>query len=174
MKFTIDLFARGVDYPRFRDVYFSQAFNREIMAAINLQERTTVEHVVAHDGKERMRVRVVPRIALPGPILKLMENNPVSYDEITVFDPATRRASLAIETPAGDIVQVAGSASLLDEVDGVRLRFEGEARVRLIGIGSMIERFLVDEVRQRYALVEKAIQRFIDEGRDHEGSVNAQ
>lgn len=166
MKFTVDIHTRRVDYPRFRQVYFSEQFNREIVRAVNLQERTTTEHVIARDGKERMRVRIVPKVALPGMILKLLENNPISYDEITVFDPATRRASFAIETPAGEIVQVTGQAHLLDDGDGVRLRFEGDARVRLLGVGGMIERFLVKEVTERYAQVERALQHFIDQGRD--------
>lgn len=173
MKFTVSLLTRRVDYPRFRQVYFSEQFNREVMTAVNLLERTTTEHVVARDGQERMRVRIVPKIALPGLIQKLLENNPISYDEITVFDPAARRASFAIETPAGEIVQVTGQARLLDEGDGVRLQFEGTARVKVFGLGGMIERFLVNEVTARYALVERALQRYVDEGRDLGGAKGA-
>lgn len=165
MQFTIDLRARGIDYPVFRDVYFSERFNRHIMAAVNLVERTQTEHLVSRNGQERMRVHVVPRIALPGMLSRLLDSHPISYDEVTVFDPASRRASLAIETPAGDIIQVTGQAHLLDEPGGMRLRFQGEARVRLPGVGGMIERFLVNEVTTRYALVEQALQRFIDERR---------
>ena len=44
------------------------------------------------DGKERRRVRVVPRVSIPAPIQAILNNQPISYEEITVFDPATRSA----------------------------------------------------------------------------------
>ena len=71
-----------------------------------------------------------------------------------------------IETPAGDVVQVRGQACLHDEPNGVRMQFVGEAQVRFLGLGAMIERFLVDEVTRRYQMVERALQHYIDEGRE--------
>jgi hypothetical protein len=168
MKFTVEMLTRRVDYLRFRQVYFSESFNREIMKAVNLQERSTQERVVGDDGKERMRMRIVPKITLPGVIQKLLEGHPISYDEITVFDPQARQASFAIESLARDTVQVTGQLRFLDEGDGVRFRFEGDARVKVFGLGGLIERFLVGEVKSRYALLEQALQRFVDEGRDLE------
>ncbi len=168
MKFTVELLTRRVDYLRFRQVYFSEKFNQEVMRAVNLLERSTQEHVTAADGTEHIRVRMVPKVALPGPIAKLLGNNLISYHELTVFDPQARHARFAIESPAGDTVQVTGDVRFLDELDGVRLRFEGDARVKVFGLGGIIERFLISEVKTRYGLVEQALQRFVDEGRDLE------
>lgn len=166
MKFTVNIRARGIDYARFREIYFSEPFNREVVRAVGLQERTTTEHHIARDGKERMRVRVVPRLALPAVIGNLLAGHVVSYDEVTVFDPATRRAALAIETAAGDIVQVRGQAAVLEQPGSVVLQFAGEANVHFLGLGRMIERFLVGEVTRRYQLVEQALQRHIEDLRD--------
>ena len=163
MKFTVNIRARGVDYARFREIYFSESFNREIVRAVGLQKRATTEHHIARDGKERMRVRVVPRLALPAVIGNLVAGHVVSYDEVTVFDPATRQAALSIETAAGEIVQVRGRAALLEGPGGVELRFAGEANVHFLGLGRLIERFLVGEVTRRYRLVEQALQRHIDD-----------
>src|SRR5271165_2871113 len=98
MKFAVDIMTRGVDYPRFRRVYHSEEFNREVALAAKLKERTLLEHVKLADGKERRRVHLVPHIALPGAIQKLFQGQPFSYDEVTVFDPQTRSATFAIET----------------------------------------------------------------------------
>jgi hypothetical protein len=168
MKFTVEMLTRRIDYLRFRQVYFSEGFNREVMRVVNLAERTTVQHDVAPGGKEHMRVRIVPKISLPGVIQKLLDGAVISYDELTVFDPAARHATFAIESKAGDTVQVTGHARFTDDGDGVRFHFEGEARVKVFGLGGLIERFLVSEVKSRYALVEQALQRFVDEGRDLE------
>jgi len=166
MKFEVEIVTRGVDYARFRRAYHSETFNQEVAAAANLTERSLQEFVAQPDGRERRRVRIVPRAVLPAPLQKLLNGRPVSYDEITVFDPATRSATFAIESPAGDVVSVSGEARYAEEPGGVRLRFEGEAAVKIFGVGGIVERYLVREVKARYELVERLLQRFVDEGRD--------
>lgn len=168
MKFDLEIYARGIDYDRFAVVYFSDELNQEIVKAVNLKERVMVERAQLPSGHERMRVRVVPHVGLPRPIEKLLDGSQISYDEITVFDSVGRRATLSIESPAGETVQVQGDIQLAADAQGVRLRFAGEARVKVFGIGGLIERFMVAEIKRRYGVVEKVFQRFVDEGR-HQG-----
>lgn len=40
MKFTVEMTTRGVDLTRFEQVYFSDAFNREVMHAVHLKQRS--------------------------------------------------------------------------------------------------------------------------------------
>jgi hypothetical protein len=166
MKFVVEIMTRGVDYPRFRRAYHSETFNQEVAVAANLKERSLQEFVTDPDGTERRRVRVVPRVNLPAAFEKILNGRPISYEEITVYNPATRRASFAIESTAGDRLSVTGEARFTDVPEGVRLRFEGEAEVKLFGLGGPIERYIVREVKSRYDLVERLLQRFVDEGRD--------
>jgi hypothetical protein len=166
MKFEIEIVARGIDYPTFRRVYYSEEFNQDVAEAVKLKERTQQEHVKLPDGKERRRVHIVPRVNLPSAMQKLLNGQSISYEETTVFDPATRTATFAIQSPAGDRIRVGGLARFLEEPDGVRLRFEGDAQVKIFGVGGLIERFIVNEVRSRYQVVERLLQRFIDEGRN--------
>lgn len=158
------MLARGVDFGRFRDVYFSEAFNLEIMRAVKLQERSLQTRTTDLHGRETFRFRIVPHVALPGFIDKLLQGNRISYDEITVLDPVARTATFAVETPAGDIVRVRGDVSFVEGPEGVRFCFDGEAKIAVFGLGGALERFLVHEVKQRYALVEHALQRFLERG----------
>jgi hypothetical protein len=87
----------------------------------------------------------------------------IYYDEITLFDPKARRATLSIRSFAGRAVQVNGTVDFIEEPTGVRLRFAGEARVDIFALGPMIERYLVSEVKARYAKVEPVSQRFLDQ-----------
>jgi hypothetical protein len=166
MNFSVEIVTQGVDYTRFRRAYNSEQFNREVAEAANLKERTLIEHVKEPDGKERKRIRIVPNVSLPGPVQKLFPNGQFSYDEVTVLDTQARTATYAIETPIGDKIQVTGHAKYLEENGGVRLVFEGEAKVKIFGVGSLVERYLVGEVTTRYALVQRLLQAFIDQGRD--------
>ncbi len=166
MKFAVDIVTRGVDYPRFRRVYHSEEFNGEVAVAAKLKERTLLEHVKLPDGTERRRVHLVPHISLPAAIQKLFQDQPFSYDEVTVFNPQTRSATFAIETPAGETIQVTGEAHFIEEGGGVRLHFDGDARVKIFGVGMLVEKFLIGEVKGRYELVQRMMQSFIDAGRD--------
>jgi hypothetical protein len=165
MQFVVEIVVRGIDYPTFRRVYYSEEFNDDVAQAAKLKERGQLEHVTLPDGKERRRVRVVPRVSLPAAVQKLLNGQAISYEETTVFDPVTRSATFSVQSPAAEVVQVTGVARFLEETGGVRLRFDGEAKVKVFGIGGMAERFIVNEVRSRYEVVERLMQKFVDEGR---------
>ncbi len=162
MQFSVELFAKGATFERVSELYFSPAFNDAVAQAANLVERAQRERTVNPDGTERTRMRIVPRVALPAPILKLLKGQTIHYDEITIFDPKARRATLTIRSFAGRTVQVNGNIDFIEEPAGVRLRFAGEALVKVFGLGSMLERYLVSEVKARYSHVEPVLQRFID------------
>lgn len=162
MHFSVELFAKGATFDRVSELYFSPAFNDAVAKAANLVERTQRERAVSPDGTERTRIRIVPRVALPSALHKLLDGRTIHYDEITVFDPRARRATLTIRSIAGRSVQVNGTIDFIEEPAGVRLRFAGEALVKVFGLGSMIERYLVSEVKARYSQVEPVLQRFVD------------
>lgn len=165
MKFAVEIVARGIDYPRFRQVYYSEEFNKEVAATVGLRERTQEEYVKLPDGKERRKVRVVPRASMPAAFEKLLNGRPLHYVETTVFDPTTRKATFDVESAAGEKVQVTGLAQFIEEPGGMRLRFEGEAQVKVFGVGALAERYIVGEVKGRYEVIQRLLQKFIDDGR---------
>lgn len=163
MKFSVEICARNASLERIQTLYFSQAFNDAIAKAANLLERKQITHELQPDGSERTRTRVVPNIGLPAAAQALLKGQAVSYDEITVYDPKTRRASFSIRSLAGKTVQVNGEIRFLEEPDAVRLQFSGEARISVFAVGGLLERFLVKEVTDRYARAERVLQDFIDQ-----------
>ncbi len=165
VKFDVEIVARGVDYSRFRQLYYSEEFNQAVAHEAKLKERTHLELVRLPDGKERRRVRIVPNVHLPAAVQGLLNGQPIAYEEITVFDPQARSATFAIHAPATDKVQVTGVARYIEEPGCVRLRFDGEAHVKVFGIGGLAERYIVNEVKGRYDLVARLLQQFIDENR---------
>jgi hypothetical protein len=166
MKFNIEMLTRRVDYARFSRVYFSEAFSGELVTAIDLKQRTLRERSDLPDGKQRICLYIAPRVDVPAVIEKLIEGYTVGYEEVTVFDPAARHALATIRTPAPDLLQVSAETQFVEESDAVRTRIDLQVRVKIIGIGAMIERFVGNETRKRYVLVERCLQRFVDENRD--------
>ena len=170
MKFTVEMVVRRVKFERLIQVYFSQAFNQAVIPAANLRISNLVEEKILDGGREYRKVRYAPRVNLPGPIRKFAGGDEIEqlidYCEITVLNRPARTATLEIESVAGDTIQVSGNVRFQEQGDGVRMKFEGEAKVKIFGIGKVIERFIVSEVTKRYALVERFLQTYLDEGRD--------
>jgi Protein of unknown function (DUF2505) len=164
MKFAVEIVARGIDYPTFRRVYYSEEFNQQVSQAAKVKERFQQEHVVLPDGKERRKVHVVPRVHMPLAVQKILNGQEIAYIETTVFDPTTRSATFDVESPAGEKVSVIGVARFIEESGGVRVHFEGEAKVKVFGIGTIAEKYIVNEVTERYRTIEKLLQQFIDGG----------
>jgi hypothetical protein len=167
MKFAVEIAVRGIDYPTFRRVYYSEEFNQQVAEAVKLKERFQLEHVVLPDGKERRRVHVTPRAQIPLAVQKILDGKNISYEETTIFDPKTRSATFSIMSAAGDTVNVTGLARFVEESGGVRLIFEGEATVKVFGIGGIAERYIINEVKGRYETMERLLQQFVDEGKTH-------
>ena len=165
MKFAVEISVRGIDYPTFRRVYYSEEFNKQVAEAVKLKERYQLEHVVLPDGKERRRVHVTPRAQVPGPVQKILNGQNIAYEETTVFDPKTRSATFSIESAAGETVKVTGLARFVEETGGVRLIFEGDAAVKVFAIGGIAERYIIGEVKGRYETMERLLQQFVDEGK---------
>ena len=173
MKFTVDMLTRGVDFERFKKAYWSDAFNSVVVAEANLIECTVCEHVTLPDGKLRRRIRVVPRMELPTTLLKFLEGHTIRYEEVMLLDPVARKARLDVHTIAGDLLQVGADADFIEQPQGLLMRLQTEANVKLFGVSGMIERHLANEVRSRYVLVGQALQRFVDAGRDLEAAAAA-
>jgi len=161
-RFSVEITGRGATLDGVRDIYFSPDFDTAIAKATDLLERKQRTRVQQPDGREEIRTTVVPNVALPRPVGKLLQGRAIRYDEVVLYDPAVRSADFSIRSLAGRSVQVNGTVRFMQEGSDVRLRFDGEARIGLFGLGGMLERYLVSEVTSRYARAEAVLQRFID------------
>jgi hypothetical protein len=83
-----------------------------------------------------------------------------------VVDPAARHAHSSIQTPVGDVFQVSADTYFSDVPDGVRTRIELQVKVKMFGVGGIAEKFVCHETQKRYAIVERELQRYVDENRD--------
>jgi hypothetical protein len=165
VKLAMEMRTENVDFARYHAVYFSEEFNLLAMGAAKLKRREMRRQETLPDGRESRSVRMVPDVALPGVIAKLTAGRDIEYRENTVFDPKTRTARIDIKSIAGDLVKVGGDVRFVEERGGITLHFDGEVRIRVFGIGGLIEKFIVAQVRERYAAVSKVLQQYLDDDR---------
>jgi hypothetical protein len=166
MKVGIEMWTRGLEYERFRQVYFSEGFSRELVRAADLSERSVRVREVLPDGRERIRLHIAPRVHLPGWVAKIALGQSLSYDEDTLVDHAARRAHTIVHTPGRDLLRVTADSTFCEEPGGLRTRIELDLHARLLGLGSAIERFAARETEARYRVVERTLQQYVDAGSD--------
>lgn len=161
MKLAFNLSVDGIDFNDFREIYFSEEFNQMTLGAAKLRERRLEHFEVMPDGRELRRVRMVPDVSLPGPVQKVVGNQEIAYSEVSHFDPRTRRAAIHVESPAGERLRVKGEAQFTETGSGVEMAFDGDVRVQIFGLGTVIEKLVVSQVKQRYSAVGSELQRYV-------------
>jgi hypothetical protein len=166
MTFNISLLTRGVDYARFSCVYYAEPFQSVLAHALDLEERIVRERQTLADGKLRFVVYIAPRVELPTIFASLAHGYAVGYEETTLFDPVARRASSSVKTPGGDLLHVAAETLFSESAAGVHTDIQLSVHAKILGVGRAIEKFVANETRKRYAVVERTLQQYIDEGRD--------
>lgn len=163
MKLQLEMRTENIDFDRYKDVYYSEEFNALAMPAAKLRERSLQKHEVLVDGRELRKVRMVPDIHLPSPVMRLLNGEEIAYTEVTLFDPQSRRARLDVRSAAGDVVKVGGDVHFTEDKGGVTLHFDGEVKVKVFGLGKIIEKIIVNQVRDRYAAIAPVLQTYVDE-----------
>jgi hypothetical protein len=162
MQVIIEMLTRRVDFARFREAYFSDAFNRELVSAVNLRDRTVREREHMPDGKERLVTYVAPRVDLPRMIAKWVEGFDIGYEETSIYDPSARRADVIVHTPGGDRLQVGAVTHFREVPEGIQTHIDMTVRVKVLGLSALLERFVANETRGRYVIVERVLQQYVD------------
>lgn len=164
MKVTIEMLTKRVDYARFAKIYYSEDFNIGLAEAVNLKERVVRERVEQADGKLHLRVYIAPRVHLPALIEKLAAGYTIGYEESIDFDPQAKHARIQLAVPGP--MELEAHASFHEEPEGIRTRIALDVRVKIFGVAAFAEKFIVHETQGRYRVVERELQRYVDERRD--------
>jgi hypothetical protein len=158
------MLTQRVDYPRFAKIFYSEEFNAGLVEAVNVKEREVRERVEQADGKLHLRVYVAPRVNMPVVIEKLTAGYKIGYEETIDFDPQAKHARIELATPGP--LELKADIKFSEEPDGIRTRIEFEVRVKVFGVAGFAEKYIIQETKQRYVIVERELQRYVDEGRD--------
>ena len=164
MKLQVDQRFARVSIERFVESYFSEDFNAAVAALAGLKSRTLIDERLRDDGGRERRVRMEPAIALPPPIARLIGTQAISYDEVSDYDPLRQVVRFHVESRAQERVRFAGSIRLVVDGDGVRRFIDAELTVKApLGLGAVIERFVIAETDKGYRRIGEFLQRWLDE-----------
>lgn len=133
--------------------FWALYFDPDFTMRLHLEELgSTSAEIVSQEGELRSglvrTLRYGQRPPMPGPVRKLFGDEVVTTEQ-TTFDPAALRATFTM-TPGtmADKTHIEGVIALDHDGASTRETFSLEARVKVFGVGPVVERFIEHQARQ--------------------------
>ena len=164
MKFRADHTFRGIEVDAYEDLHFDEAFQDALCGAVKLA-RECVGLEEDDDGRIHRAVKVGPDREIPPAAQRVLGGKRLDYTEHLDY----RRGSYlgqwrTVPSLMSDKVECAGSIEFRPVDGGVRRLVEGEIKVKLFGVGGMVEKLIVADIERSYVKAAEFTQRWIDEG----------
>ncbi len=159
------------EFPCTPEAYWRWNFDDEYNRALDRELELTEHRILSErqDGPRRVvRARITPKRDVPPAVRKWMKNATLAYEEERVFDPERSRLDWqAFYGLLGERFTCAGYVSV-EAVgsDACRRILDGDVRVRVLGLGRLIEKGIATDVQRTYDQSAVFIRRWM---RDHEG-----
>ncbi len=162
MKFTTETTFRGISLQDFEKLYFDEAFNKALCERVNLAR--TVVKFESDDAKLHRVLRVGPDRELPGAVKKVLGTDRLEYEERLDYRWGTYKAQWeTVPSVMASKVDARGTISFAESGGAVRRVAEGEIKVKLLGVGGLIEKLVVADVEKSFKDAADFTQRWIDE-----------
>jgi len=165
MKFDFAHTFKNITLEKYEELFFDEAFNEAMKPVAELKSREMLEKR-EENGKIIRKIRVVPSRNFPGPVKKLMGDGELSYMEDNSFDKVTHvldwRSKTSVLT---DKIKMSGQIIFSQSPAGVQRRVTGEVSVSVFGLGGMVEKLIVDNIRETYDKIATFTQKWIDGAR---------
>jgi hypothetical protein len=149
MKIRIEHDFEGVDAVAYESLYFDEAFNLVLAAALKLGRELR--------KLERTQDRIVRHVCFDAkhdpasPVGQAFGTSRASFVEELDYDRRARRGAWrTVPNLFAKRVRNAGTIELVDTPRGVRRIVEGDVEVSLLGFGRRVERMIVQEIETSY------------------------
>jgi hypothetical protein len=141
------------------EAFWALYFDRDFTVRLHLDHLgSTSAEVVSQEGdltKGLVRtLRYGQRPNMPGPVRKIFGEEVITT-EVSTYDPATTTTTFTM-TPGtmADKTKIEGRIALARQADGATETFLLDARVKIFGVGPIVERFIEAQARD---MQEKAV-----------------
>jgi hypothetical protein len=164
MKFSVEHTFRGITLAEYERLYFDEDFNAALCAKVRLSRQ--VKKNERTDSSVSRIVKVGPDREIPKPVAKVLGVDRIEYEEHIDYRFGSFRGRWqTIPMVLPNKVKSEGTFAFTEVPGGVRRLVDGDIDVRILGIGSVIEKFIVSDVERSYEDAARFTQGYIDEGR---------
>ena len=162
MHFRIEHTFTGISLADYEKLHFDEAFNIALCEAVKLSRQLVS---LDDDGTTLKRVvRVGPDREVPKPVQKVLKSDRIEYEERVTYKWGTMEGSWeTIPSVLASKVVTKGRLGFREVSGGVLRWSEGDIQVKVLGVGGVIERFIVADVEKSYDQAAAFTQRYINE-----------
>jgi hypothetical protein len=163
MKFKVEHVFRGISLADYEALYLDEPFNIAVCKDVEL-DREVVKRELK--GKHLTRVvKCAPRREIPGPAAAIIGASKLEYTEYLEYDMGSNKGTWkTVSGILSDKIESAGTFSFAQKGGGVARILEGEVKVKIFGLGGVVEKFIVSDVEKSYDKVATFTQKWIDKG----------
>ncbi len=166
--FRVEHVFRGISLAEYEQLYFDETFNQALCDAVKLTR--DVQKIDRTDARIHRVVKVGPDREIPKPVQKVLKTDRLDYEEHLRYDFGSFKGTWeTIPSVLASKVDTKGTFSFADASGGVRRVVEGDIKVKVLGIGGVIEKFIVADVEKSYQDAARFTQKWIDEAK-HTGN----
>ena len=164
MNFRIAHEFKKITLEQYEKLNFDEPFNialcRNVRLARELIEKTET------DGRLRRVVKVGAEREVPSPVAKIIGAKRIEYTEQVDYTFGTYRGTWdSVSSVLTDKVACSGTFSFADTGDGVQRVVEGNIKVKIFGVGGVVEKFVVADLNRSYQRAAEFTQQWIDAGK---------
>lgn len=162
MKFRAEQQIESITLSDYETLYFDETFNEALCEHVRLSRRVRKHD---HDGGHLVReVTVSPDREIPAPMAKILGASRFEYTECLEYDMGQYRATWkVIPSLMPEKVDCHGTLEFKEADGGVLRIVQGHVKVKVFGIGGVIERFIVADVERSYEKASQFANRWIAE-----------
>jgi hypothetical protein len=150
MKFDVSHTFEGISAADYEVLYFDEAFNVALCEAVKLGRE--VLKIERSDAKIVRHVRCTPNRDIPAPVAKLIKDNGFKYVEELEHEVGRLRGRWVVKPNLfPEKVDVKGTYEFISAGEKRVTRvIHGAIDVAVFGIGAVVEKFVVDDVKRSY------------------------
>ena len=163
MKFEIkDKFL--VDRERYeKEIYFHPEMNERMDQVIDLKTREILEEE-ENDTFHRKVQRIIPKRELPSALKTVLGGKGLGYVETTTYFKKEHRLDWSIKTEImSDKIKGGGTINFIEDHGHVIRHVKGEITASVFGVGGLIERSIVDSIKDSYQKASNVTKAWIAE-----------
>jgi len=162
VKFRIEHTFKNITIDDYEKLHFDEEFNIAMCEAVKLSRDV---QKIDDDGKKFHRaVKVGPDREIPAAMKKVVKVDRIEYEERIDYTWGSYAGTWeTIPNIMPSKVITKGKLGFKEVAGGVQRWSEGEIKVKILGVGSMVEKFIVADVEKSYEEAARFTQQWIND-----------
>ncbi|MBJ80507.1 MAG: hypothetical protein CMH60_04240 [Myxococcales bacterium] len=162
MNFQLEHLFRNISLEDFEKLYFDEDLNVALCKEVNLG-RDVQERDITDEHIKRV-IKVSPDRQIPAPVAKVIGGQKLEYTEYLNYKWGSLKGEWkTVSSIMSDKIDTKGTFSFVETPQGVRRLVDGHVKVKVFGVGKIVETLVVADVKKGFEDAANFTQKWINE-----------